>query len=182
MSIGFFTFFVFVSLTALCHIPKGSRHFGPKVLKVLRFDSACGAEGCGIALRAISIIIPLRGMENHTTGLPPRKCTPYSPTGTSPKGKHVTGFSGRFAPLQIQFASATPVPLPPRRGKFALCLPLISYSITCISANLPPSVATLYPAAPDFSTGKAAISHPLKPAELVNLRNDWHSSQTSLAI
>ena len=42
---------------------------------------------------------------------------PYSPAGTSPKGKRVTGFS---------FALRLPtnqVPLPPQRGKFALRLP-----------------------------------------------------------
>ena len=45
---------------------------GPKVLRVLRVDGACGAEGCGIALRAMSFVIPLRGMKNHTTGLRPQ--------------------------------------------------------------------------------------------------------------
>ena len=39
---------------------------------------------------------------------------PYSPAGTSPKGKRVTGFS---VALRLP---TNPVPLPPRRGKFAL--------------------------------------------------------------
>ena len=45
------------------------------------------------------------GSENHKTGpAARRKCTPIPAFGgTSPKGKHVTGFSGRFTPLQIQF-------------------------------------------------------------------------------
>ena len=57
-----------------------------------------------------------RGSENRTTGPVARwKCTPIPACGgTSPKGKHLTGFSGRFTPLQIQF------PLPPRRGKSIL--------------------------------------------------------------
>ena len=70
----------------------------PKVLKVLRFDGPFGPKGCGIAFRhacgvkvqrfqkvqrgryrlaAMSFIIPLRGMENHTTAPAARwKCTP----------------------------------------------------------------------------------------------------------
>ncbi len=47
---------------------------------------------------------------------------PYSPAGTSPKGKRVTGFS---------FALRLPtnqVPLSPQRGKFALRLPSRPYS------------------------------------------------------
>ena len=44
------------------------------------------------------------GSENRTTSLRSWKCTPFPAYGgTSPKGKHVTGFSGRFTPLQIQF-------------------------------------------------------------------------------
>ena len=39
---------------------------------------------------------------------------PYSPAGTSPKGKRVTGFS---VALRLP---TNPVPLPPRRGKSAL--------------------------------------------------------------
>jgi hypothetical protein len=37
------------------------------------------------------------------------------------------------APLRIQFAGVTPVPLPPRRGKSALCLRFISYAAGSIS-------------------------------------------------
>ena len=33
-----------------------------------------------------------------------------------------------------------------------------------------------------FLHGKGSDITTLKPAELVNLRNDWHSSQTSLTI
>ena len=51
---------------------------------------------------------------NHTTGLRPMEMHPYSPAGTSPKGKRVTGFS---VALRLP---TNPVPLPPRRGKFAL--------------------------------------------------------------
>ena len=44
------------------------------------------------------------GSENRTTSLRSWKCTPFPAYGgTSPKGKHVTGFSGLFTPLQIQF-------------------------------------------------------------------------------
>ena len=35
----------------------------------------------------MSIIIPLRGMENHTTGLRPWKCTPIPLRGLPPKGE-----------------------------------------------------------------------------------------------
>mgnify|MGYP000852104343 CR=1 FL=1 len=55
--------------------------------RVLRFDSHFVAEGCGIALRAMSFIIPLRGMENRTTGLRPMEmhpfgcCAPLPPEG-----------------------------------------------------------------------------------------------------
>ena len=48
----------------------------PKVLKVLRFDGPFGPKGCGIALRAMSFVIPLRGMENHTTELRPQGGSP----------------------------------------------------------------------------------------------------------
>ena len=54
-------------------------------------------------------VSPLRGSaafgnESRTTSLRSWKYTPIPAYGgTSPKGKHVTGFSGRFTPLQIQF-------------------------------------------------------------------------------
>ena len=54
-------------------------------------------------------VSPLRGNaafgnESRTTSLRSWKYTPIPAYGgTSPKGKHVTGFSGRFTPLQIQF-------------------------------------------------------------------------------
>ena len=44
--------------------------------------------------------------------------------GTSPKGKHVTGFSGRFAPLRIQFLCH------PGGGKFALRTAFVLISIS----------------------------------------------------
>ena len=37
--------------------------------RVLKFDGAFGPEGCGIALSGDEFVIPLRGMENHKTGL-----------------------------------------------------------------------------------------------------------------
>ena len=51
-----------------------------KVLKIDRpwaggfkgFRRFKGFRGGGIALRAMSFVIPLRGMENHTTGLRPQ--------------------------------------------------------------------------------------------------------------
>ena len=46
----------------------------------------------------------LRPTWRPSAGSPQQKCTPFGACGTtSPKGKHVTGFSGRCAPLQIQF-------------------------------------------------------------------------------
>ena len=56
-------------------------------------------EGCGIALRAMSFIILLCRMENQTTGLRPMEMHPFCLRHLS-TGKHVTGFSGRFTPLQ----------------------------------------------------------------------------------
>ena len=45
------------------------------------------------------------------------KCTPIPACGgTSPKGKHVTGFSGRFTPLRIQFLCH------PRGGSFSAAM------------------------------------------------------------
>jgi len=42
-----------------------------------RGEGSKGSKGGGIALRAMSLIIPLRGMENHTTGLRPLEMLPY---------------------------------------------------------------------------------------------------------
>ena len=73
-------------------------------------------RGCGIALRAMSFRIPLREMENQTTELRPMEMHPYPRLRRYfPTGKHVTGFSGRYASLRIQFLCH------PRGGKSALC-------------------------------------------------------------
>ena len=75
---------------------------GPKVLRVLKFDSGFAAEGCGGGIghasgvkvqrvhkvqrvqrgwyrrfAAMSFVIPLRGMENRTTGLCTLEMHPY---------------------------------------------------------------------------------------------------------
>ena len=73
-----------------------------------------GSKGGGIALWAMSFIIPLRGMENRTTGLTPEGNAPLFPCGDFP-----------------------------RRGKFAL-LPaseLISTSIHSTAKSSPSGVA-----------------------------------------
>gem|GEM_PF-7103080 len=51
-----------------------------------------GSKGGGIALRAMSFIIPLRGMENRTTGLTPEGNAPLFPCGDFPR-------RGKFALL-----------------------------------------------------------------------------------
>ena len=52
----------------------------------------------GQFLTFVSFSIPTVSVIGHLRWPPPIRLR-----GTSPKGKHVTGFSGRFAPLQIQF-------------------------------------------------------------------------------
>ena len=58
--------------------PLGVRVDGSLSRRFLRFLGLTGLwpEGCGIALRAMSFVIPLRGMENHTTGLRPQGGSP----------------------------------------------------------------------------------------------------------
>ena len=51
-----------------------------------------GSKGGGIALWAMSFIIPLRGMENRTTGLTPEGNAPLFPCGDFPR-------RGKFALL-----------------------------------------------------------------------------------
>ena len=97
-----------------------------KVQRVQRVQrgrlTALRAEGCGIAA----------SRQSQTTAPAARWNTRLLVLRTtSPKGKHVTGFSGRNAPLH-PLLSLTPVPLPPRRGKSALCLTFISYVMNSI--------------------------------------------------
>ena len=64
----------------------------PGAVRVLRFDSACGAEGCGIALAGDEYFAACGsaafGSENHTTAPAAQwKCTPIPAYGgTSPGG------------------------------------------------------------------------------------------------
>ena len=69
-----------------------------------------GSKGEGIALAGDEIYCRLsaaalpEAAKTIQPGYTRRKYTPIPAYGgTSPKGKHVTGFSGRFAPLRIQF-------------------------------------------------------------------------------
>ena len=67
-------------------------------------------------LTAMSFICCLAAAKTKQPRFARWKCTPIPACGgTSPKGKHVTGFS------VAQGLPTNPVPLPPRRGKFALC-------------------------------------------------------------
>ena len=82
------------------------------------------------------------GSENRTTSLRSWKCTPFPAYGgTSPKGKHVTGFSGRFTPLQIQFLCH------PGGGKSAL---RSAFALTSIVKH---SAAKISPSGGDAATG-----------------------------
>ena len=64
-------------------------------------SSAGGTMGAGHFRQPVLMAVT---EENHTTGLRPWEMHPFwCWRTTSPKGKHVTGFSGRFAPLRIQF-------------------------------------------------------------------------------
>ena len=65
----------------------------PGAVRVLRFDSACGAEGCGIALAGDEYFAACGGSaafgcENHTTAPSARwKCTPIPLRGLPPEGE-----------------------------------------------------------------------------------------------
>ena len=85
---------------------------------------------------------PPSGGKTFTPGLRPWKCTP-SAYGTSPRESMSLDF-------RVVSLPTNPVPLPPRRGRFALCLTFISYVMSSISENWPPPAATPYPASPDF--------------------------------
>ena len=90
--------------------------------------TALRAEGCGIALRAMSFIILLCRMENQTTGLRPMEMHPFPRLRRYfSTGKHVTGFSGRFAPLRIQFLCH------PGGGSLLYAQLLVSFSLSSIS-------------------------------------------------
>ena len=80
------------------------RHWSRFAAEFRGFRRFKGFKGEGIAF-GDEYIYAAFGSENHKTGpAARRKCTPIPAYGgTSPKGKHVTGFSGRFTPLQIQF-------------------------------------------------------------------------------
>ena len=65
-----------------------------RVLKVLRFDAACGCEGCGIALSGDEYICPPaaaalpEAAKTITTGPAARwKCTPIPLRGLPPEGE-----------------------------------------------------------------------------------------------
>ena len=100
--------------------------------RVLRFDSHFVAEGCGIALRAMSFIIPLRGMENRTTAPSARGNAPLLPTAPlHRKASH--------AIFRSLCSLTNHVRLPPRRGRFALrsALGIISTSMHSTAKSSP---------------------------------------------
>ena len=82
--------------------------------------TALRAEGCGIALRAMSFIILLCRMENQTTGLRPMEMHPFCL-------RHL-----------------------PRRGRFALLSAFVLIRCEQHYGELAAIAATPYPASPDF--------------------------------
>jgi hypothetical protein len=100
--------------------------------------SAClrqaGSKGAGIALRAMSFIIPLRGMENRTTAPTARGNAPLFPCGDFHlKVKRLTTFCASLTLLQNVFA------VHPGGGKFALrsALGIISTSMHSTAKSSP---------------------------------------------
>ena len=77
---------------------RGRRPFGPRAAVVPSAQFYRPPFG-GQFLTFVSFSIPTVSVIGHLRWPPPIPLR-----GTSPKGKHVTGFSGRFAPLQITFA------------------------------------------------------------------------------
>ena len=109
-------------------------------------DSACGAEGCGIALWAMSFISRLRRSRQHRVSiLPAYLVHPFPLRGTSPRWEACHWIRGsRGSPMN-------PVPLPPQRETRAL-RDLLSVSYDKITILLTGSLRSPppYPASPDF--------------------------------
>jgi len=77
---------VFLSFLLIC-MERFLRWTRPGAVRVLRFDSACGAEGCGIAIAGDEYFAACGG-ENHTTAPAARsKCTPIPLRGLPPEGE-----------------------------------------------------------------------------------------------
>ena len=68
-------------------------------MRVLRFDSACGAEGCGIALRAMSILPPAAA-KTIQPRLRRAGNAPLLPTAPPPEGEV-------YSPLSFVFISTS---------------------------------------------------------------------------
>ena len=73
-------------------------------------DSACGAEGCGIALTGDEYKVSVTDLpfcviwhDEHSAGWLATLASPYPASPDFSTGKRVTRFSGRFAPLRIVF-------------------------------------------------------------------------------
>jgi len=69
---------------------------GPKVLRVLKFDSGFAAEGCGIALRAMSFICRLTA-----AGKPYNRASPAGNAPLSPPAAVLPPEGEVFSPLSF---------------------------------------------------------------------------------
>ena len=94
----------FLSFLLIC-MERFLRWTRPGAVRVLRFDSASGAEGCGIALAGDEYFAACGG-ENHTTAPSARwKCTPFCRLRRRlSTGKRLTRFSVACGSLRIVFA------------------------------------------------------------------------------
>ena len=74
----------------------------PGAVRVLRFDSACGAEGCGIALRAMNILPPAAAEKPYNRASPDGNA-PLLPTASPPKGEICSTLTFDFILNKQQF-------------------------------------------------------------------------------
>ena len=93
----------FLSLTAALRLRVVVSPMEPLRGRVQRVQKVHRVQRGRYRLTAMSMYAAWRQRKPYNRACGPSEMHPYSPTGTSPKGKHVTGFSGRFTPLQIQF-------------------------------------------------------------------------------
>ena len=116
---------------------------GPKVLRVLKFDSGFAAEGCGIALRAMSFICRLTAAGKPYNRASPAGNAPLlSPAATSPPEGEILAALCFEMLMNAEAESRVNFPL---RGKWCAAPKGVHfYRPTGRLACFPPGEARLY--------------------------------------
>ena len=119
---------------------------GHRVYEAERRSDTLRTDRQSAALFTLRVISPLAIIHPCATSWP-----------SSPRWEAVTGFSGRYAPLQIQFLCHL------KGTQEFVLLPFVIISPCNILPNQPPAFAIPYPAAPDFPLKRGRIKLSMLP-------------------